>query len=85
MNHGSALYNLGLSYYAHGTIKQGRKVQAYFYKMNKQTTLEEIQKLRETFPHVTTGYGCSQYAPELRVSVLIFPSKAELKRQGVSL
>lgn len=84
MNHGSTLYNLGMFYYAHGTIKQGRKVQAYFYKMCKQATSEQIQKLRETFPHVTTGYGYSQYVPELRASVLIFPSKAELKRKGVA-
>lgn len=83
MQHGSTLYNLGLSYYAHGTIKQGRKVQAYFYKMCKAATPEQIQSLRETFPHVTTGYGHSEYAPEIRASVLIFPSKAELKRKGV--
>ena len=83
MQHGSTLYNLGLSYYAHGTIKQGRKVQAYYYKLCKPATSEQIQMLRESFPYVTTGYGYSEYAPELRASVLIFPSKAELKRQGV--
>lgn len=82
MQHGSTLYNLGMSYYAHGTIKQGRKVQAYYYKLSKPATSEQIQELRKIYPHVSTGYGYSQYAPEQRASVLIFPSKAELKRQG---
>lgn len=84
MHHGSTLYNLGLSYYAYGTIKNGRKVQAYYYKLSKPATSEQIQALREAFPYVSTGYGYSLYAPELRKSVLIFPSKAELKRQGVN-
>ena len=83
MQHGSTLYNLGLSYYAHGTIKQGRKVQAYFYKLSKPATNEEIQELRKSCPYVSTGYGYNQYAPEQRASVLIFPSRAELKRMGV--
>lgn len=83
MQYGSTLYNLGLSYYAHGTIKQGRKVQVYFYKLSKPATSEQIQELRKAYPYVSTGYGYSQYAPELRASVLVFPSKAELKRQGV--
>jgi hypothetical protein len=83
MQHGSTLYNLGLSYYAHGTIKQGRKVQAYFYKLCKPATSEQIQELRKSYPHVSTGYGYNQYAPEQRASVLIFPSKAEIKRLGV--
>lgn len=83
MQHGSTLYSLGLSYYAHGTIKQGRKVQAYFYKLSKPATSEQIQELRKVYPYVSTGYGYNQYAPEIRSSVLIFPSKAELKRQGV--
>lgn len=74
---------MGLSYYAHGTLKQGRKVQAYFYKLCKPATFEQLQELHKTFPHVSTGYGQSEYAPELRASVLIFPSKAQLKRQGV--
>ena len=83
MQHGSALYNIGLSYYAHGTIKQGRKVQAYFYKLCKPATSNQIQELRKSYPHVSTGYGYSQYAPEQRASVLIFPSKAEIKRMGI--
>lgn len=83
MQHGSTLYNLGLSYYAHGTIKQGRKVQAYYYKLCKPATLKQMQEIRKAFPHAATGYAQSQYAPELRAGVIIFPSKAELKRQGV--
>ena len=80
MQHGSTLYSLGLSYHSYGTIKQGRKVQGYYYKLSKPATSEQIQKLREMFPYVTTGYGYSQYAPELRASILVFPSKAEIKR-----
>ena len=83
MNHGSTLYNLGLSYYAHGTLKQGRKVRAYFYKLCKPATSQQLQALREVYPYASTGYGYSEYAPEQRASVLIFPSKAQLKRQGV--
>ena len=83
MQHGSTLYTMGLSYYAHGTIKQGRRVQAYFYKLSKPATSEQLNELRKQYPYVSTGYGYSQYAPELRASVLIFPSKAEIKRRGV--
>jgi len=84
MHHGSTLYNLGFSYYAHGTIKNGRKVQAYYYKLSKPATSEQIQTLREAFPYVSTGYCYSQFAPEIRASILIFPSQSELKRQGVN-
>lgn len=84
MNHGSTLYNLGLSYYAHGTIKQGRKTMAYYYKLCKPATPEQIQALRAVFPYVTEGVSRTQYAPELRACVLIFQSKAEIKRQGMS-
>lgn len=83
MQHGSTLYTMGLSYYEHGTIKQGRMVQAYFYKLSKPATSEQLNELRKQYPYVSTGYGYSQYAPELRASVLIFPSKAEIKRRGV--
>lgn len=84
MNHGSTLYNLGLSYYAYGTIKQGRKVQAYYYKLCKPATPEQTQALQSVFPHVTEGTSRAQYAPELRANVLIFPSKAEMKRKSMS-
>lgn len=80
MSHGSTLYTLGLSYYAHGTVKQGRKIQAYFFKLCKPVTPEQLAELRKVFPHVHTGQSQSQYAPELKSSVVLFPSKAELKR-----
>lgn len=83
MQHGSTLYTLGLSYYAYGTVKQGRKVQAYFYKLSKPATPEQLAELRKVFPHVHTGQRQSQYAPELKASVLLFPSKAELNRQSI--
>ncbi len=83
MQHGSELYSLGIDYYTHGTIKSGRKVQAYFYKLCKPATSEQIASLREKFPHVATGYGYSEFSPENRKQVLIFPSAAELKRKGL--
>ena len=83
MQHGSTLYRNGIDYYEHGTIKQGRQVKAYFYKLCKPATLKQIQALRDNFPYVRAGYGYSEYAPELQASVLIFPSKAELKRQSI--
>lgn len=82
MQHGSTLYRAGINYYAHGTIKNGRKVVAYFYKLTKPATSEQIAAVRDAFPHVSTGYGYNEYAPENRSAVLIFPSKAELKRKG---
>jgi hypothetical protein len=83
MQHGSTLYTLGISYYAHGTIKQGRQVQGYFYKLCKPATAEQLQAARAIFPHMHTGKARSQYAPEICANVLIFSSKAALKRQGV--
>lgn len=83
MQHGSTLYKLGISYHAHGTIRNGRKVNAYYYKLCSPATLEQLKLLREQFPHVVTGYGYSQFAPEMRKAVLIFPSAAQLKRDGV--
>jgi len=83
MQHGSTLYTLGLSYYAHGTVKQGRKVQAYYYKLCKPATTEQLAELLKVFPHVHTGQSQSQYAPELKASVLLFPSKAELTRASI--
>ena len=80
MNHGSTLYALGINYYAHGTIKQGRKVQAYYFKLCKPASAEQVQAVRESFPHAVTGTSQSEYAPELRSSFLIFPSQAHLKR-----
>ena len=82
MQHGSELYRAGVDYYQHGAIKNGRKVVAYFYKLCKPATVEQIAALREKFPHISTGYGYGEFAPEQRREVLIFPSAAELKRQG---
>ena len=82
MNHASKLYELDISFYAHGTIQQGRKVAAYFYKLTAPATIEQIHKLRAYYPYVQTGFGHSEYAPEQVASVLIFPSKAELIRKG---
>ena len=84
MQHGYNLYKAGINYHAYGAIKNGRKVTAYFYKLNNAPTSEQMAKLREEFPHVSTGYGCSEFAPELRKAVLIFPSSAELKRRGAA-
>ena len=82
MTHGSTLYNAGVSYYAHGTIKDGRKTVAYFYKLCKPATLEQLETIRKAHPKMSTGRANSQYAPEVCSSVLIFPSKAQLKRQN---
>lgn len=81
MQHGRNLYKAGINYHAYGTIKNGRKVTAYFYKLDNAPTSEQIAKLKEEFPHVSTGYVCSEFAPEVCKSVLIFPSSAELKRR----
>ena len=84
MQHGRRLYALGINYHAFGTLKNGRKVAAYFYKLHTAPSSEQLAKLREEFPHVSTGYGFSEFAPELRRVVLIFPSRAELKRKGAA-
>ena len=84
MQYGGDLHKAGINYHAYGTIKNGRKVTAYFYKLNSTPTSEQMAKLREEFPHVSTGYGYSEFAPEQRKAVLIFPSSAELKRRGAA-
>ena len=83
MQHGSTLYKHGINYYAHGTIKAERKIYGYFYKLSKPATIEQLEALRAEFPQLETRRSVSQYAPELTASVLVFPSKAQLKRQGV--
>lgn len=82
MQHGRNLYKAGINYHAYGTIKNGRQVTAYFYKLNSTPTIEQMAKLREEFPRVSTGCGYCEFAPELRKAVLIFPSGSELKRRG---
>lgn len=81
-HHGRHLFEAGISYHAYGTIKNGRKIKGYFYKLSSAPSLEQITKLRVIFPHVSTGYGQSEFTPERRKAVLIFPSAAELKRMG---
>ena len=83
MFHGQSLYRAGIEYHAHGIIKRGAQTVAYYYKLNKPATIEQISAMREQFPHVTTGYGYNEFSPENRKQVLIFPSKAELKRKGL--
>lgn len=83
MNHAQELYRAGVSFCAHGTIKRGRQITAYFYRLSTAATSEQIATIRRLFPHVSTGYGFSEFAPENRHSVLIFPSMAELKRRGL--
>ena len=82
MNYSQELYRRGISFYHTGTIKNGRKIVAYFFKLSKPATSEQIAELRKTIPYIQTGYGVSEFAPELRSSVLIIPSKAELNRRG---
>lgn len=83
MQHGSTLYSLGISYFAYGTIKQGRKVQAYYFKLCKPLTPEQLSALREVYPDVHTGHSQYMYAPEIITNVVYFLSKAEIKRQSI--
>lgn len=78
------LYRCGINFYASGKVKNGRKIESYYFKVDNITS-EKIAELRKIFPYVSTGYGYSQFAPENRASILIFPTKAELKRRGVGI
>ena len=80
MNHGSTLYAIGVNYYSHGTINRGRKIEGYFFKLSKPATGEQFEAIKREFPMVQAGHTRSEYAPEQSASVLIFPSKAALKR-----
>ena len=81
MNYSQELYRHGISFYHTGTIKNGRKIVAYFFKLSKPVTPNQIAELRKTIPHIQTAHGVSEFAPELRSIVLTIPSKAELKRR----
>jgi hypothetical protein len=80
MNHGSFLCSIGVDYFDYGSIKNGRQVRAYFYKLCKPIDADSFRKICEKYPNVSLGHSRAEYAPELTSCVLIFPSKAELKR-----
>lgn len=84
MYHGQDLYKAGIDYHATGSIKHGRRITAYYYKLSNGITPEQLQTIRETHPQAHTGHTRAQYAPELTCKVLIIPSKAEMKRQRMA-
>ena len=81
--HGADLYKANIAYYDHGTLKDGKKILAYVYKLCKPATSEQLDTIRKVYPHMSTGRSVARFAPEMSASVLIFPSKAQLKRQGL--
>lgn len=69
----SLMHKLGVSYFAYGTIKNGRKKIADYYKLCSPISDNQLNQLKEYFPAITTGKSVSQYAPELKQAVLILP------------
>lgn len=79
--HGWELYKLGINHYASGTIRNGKKIYGYFYKLCEELTEERLNGLKQTGFSFELGTSSPQYAPELKSRVLIILSMAELKRQ----
>lgn len=72
MNYGGDLYKAGVSYYASGTIKNGRKIAAYYFRLSKPATVEQLNQLKKLYPQMTTGNSYNEFAPEIQSPVLIF-------------
>lgn len=81
MYHGYELYKAGIAYHSTGTIKSGRKVLAYYYKLCNPITAEQLQAIQAVIPEVTTGDYRAQYAPEITGKVLVIKSKAQILRE----
>ena len=67
-----AFERAGFRYYAFGTLKDGRKTVAEYYKGDKLTdTAKAI--LKEFCPQITFGCARPEYAPEMSAQVVIIP------------
>lgn len=76
----SRLYRAGVSYYAYGTIKQGKTALFNYYKADKVTDAQ-LEALREYCPDVQVKGARSEYAPELRSVLVCFPKAAWYRQQ----
>ena len=79
-HHGQDLYRLDIRYYNYGTLRTGRKVDAYVYLLDKAPTDSQMAALRQLYPQAALRTSRSEYAPELTRPALIFPSAAAIKR-----
>jgi hypothetical protein len=80
---GSILYNRGINYYDYGRLtpkENKRQITGYYYKLTKPLTDEQLQDIKKDYPHAYTLTSQPLYAPEIIRQVLVFPSKAEIKR-----
>lgn len=77
----STIYRLGISYYAFGTLSQGKAKLFDYFKCDK-VTQEQIEALRSFCPDLQIKGVSPSYAPELRSVLLCFPKAAWYRAQG---
>ena len=77
----STLYRLGISYHKTGQVKALGRAYWDFYKCNEALTDEQIEQVRAFCPDVSVRSAGSQYAPEHRLPVLLFPKAAWYRKR----
>lgn len=77
---GSVLYGLGINYHNFGNLRDGRKIIGGWFECDKITT-EQKESLQNQFSNVKFMRIQKQYAKEIIKPVILFLSKAEVKRQ----
>lgn len=72
-----------LGWHADGTIKRGRQIVGYYYKLDRLTDTD-LESVREYWPDAERMKARSEYAPEQVNPVVFVPSKAERKRRAAT-
>lgn len=77
---GSILYGLGINYHNFGNLCNGKKIIGGWFECDK-ITIEQKESLQKQFSNVKFMRIQKQYAKEIIKHVILFLSKAEIKRQ----
>lgn len=78
---GSRLYRAGVSYYAFGIAKQNGAALFDYFTLSEPLTEAQAQAVRDYCPDFQIGGSRSQYAPEIKRQVLLFPKAAWYRNQ----
>ena len=70
------LYNLGISYHAHGTLQDDNGNKLFDFYRTDKITPEQAETLQQTARGFRVMYSGPQYAPEQRKPILCFPKAA---------
>lgn len=73
---GSRLYRAGVSYHAFGVAKQNSAALFDYFTLSEPLTEAQAQAVRDYCPDFQIGGSRSQYAPEIKRQVLLFPKAA---------